>query len=163
MGLFQDVLCHLVGLGLDARDVWAANPGKGCLEGSNLCKEFLAESGLHKRSGLDELKNSKPKPNKSWKQRCLQILCILLLFPLSGERQTDLFSRRFREGISFPNLLERSILKLPLFRLCAAPLVPQNRAQRKGREGARKGEEEGGQQSEQKGKRTWKQVSNSKT
>ena len=42
--------------------------------------------------------------------------------------KADLFSRRFREGISFPNFVERSILKLPLFELCAVPLPLQNRA-----------------------------------
>ena len=41
---------------------------------------------------------------------------------------SDLFSRRFREGISFPNFAERSILKLSLSKLRAVPLVLQNRA-----------------------------------
>ena len=41
---------------------------------------------------------------------------------------TDLFSRRFREGNSFPNFLERSILKLPLSKLCVVPFSLQNRA-----------------------------------
>ena len=60
----------------------------------------------------------------------------------------DLFSRRFREGISFPNFLERSILKLPLSKLCVVAFVLQNRAlfkreKREGEEVPRKGEEEG--------------------
>ena len=41
---------------------------------------------------------------------------------------SDLFSRRFREGLSFLNFVERSILKLPLSKLCAVPLALQNRA-----------------------------------
>ena len=41
---------------------------------------------------------------------------------------SDLFSRRFREGISFPNFVERSILRLPLSKLCAVPFALQNRA-----------------------------------
>ena len=40
----------------------------------------------------------------------------------------DLFSRRFQEGISFPNFVERPILKLALSKLCAVPFSPQNRA-----------------------------------
>ena len=56
-----------------------------------------------------------------------------------------IFSRRFREGISFPNFVERSILKLPLSKLCAVPLAQQNRAlsREKGRKVPSKGEEEG--------------------
>ena len=40
----------------------------------------------------------------------------------------DLFSRRFREGISFPNFVERSILNLPLSKLCTVHFALQNRA-----------------------------------
>ena len=57
---------------------------------------------------------------------------------------SDRFSRGFREGISFPNFVERSILELPLSKLCAVPLALQNRAlfeRKKGRKGA---EERGG-------------------
>ena len=39
-----------------------------------------------------------------------------------------LFSRRFQEGISFPNFVERSVLKLPLSKLCAVPLAVHHRA-----------------------------------
>ena len=39
----------------------------------------------------------------------------------------DPFSRRFREGISFPNFVERSFLKLPLSKICAVPFALQNR------------------------------------
>ena len=55
--------------------------------------------------------------------------------------QSDLLLRRFREGISFPNFVERSILKLPLSELCAVPLPLQNRApfeEEKRRKGAEK-------------------------
>ena len=45
---------------------------------------------------------------------------------------TDLFLRRFREGISFPNFLERSIPRLPLSKLCAVPFSLQKRALFKG-------------------------------
>ena len=38
------------------------------------------------------------------------------------------FLCRFREGISFPNFVERSILKLPLSKLCAVPFALKNRA-----------------------------------
>ena len=52
--------------------------------------------------------------------------------------------------------MERSILKLPLSKLCGVPFAPQNRALfkgEKGRKGAEKGEEVGGgQQRGQKGK-----------
>ena len=59
----------------------------------------------------------------------------------------DLFLRRLREGNSFRNFVERSILKLSLSKLCAVPFSLQNRApfedQRKGRKGSEKGGEEG--------------------
>ena len=47
---------------------------------------------------------------------------------LSRKMKSDHFSRRFREGIAFPNVVERSILKLPLSKLCAVPFALQNRA-----------------------------------
>ena len=42
----------------------------------------------------------------------------------------DLFACRFQEGNSFPNFVERSILKLPLSKLCCVlcPLLYKNRA-----------------------------------
>ena len=46
---------------------------------------------------------------------------------------SDLFSRRFREGISFPNFLERSILKLVLSKVCVVPFAIQNGALFEGR------------------------------
>ena len=46
-------------------------------------------------------------------------------------RDTDLLSRRFREGISFPNFVERSILKLPLSKLCAVPFALQVEGEKK--------------------------------
>ena len=57
---------------------------------------------------------------------------------------TDLFSRRFREGISFPKCLERSILKLPLSKLCAVSLALQNRAFFEGEKGEKGAEKRGG-------------------
>ena len=74
---------------------------------------------------------------------------------------SDLFSRRFREGISFPKFVQRSILKLPLSKLCAVPLALQNRAvfegEKRAKKMSRKGEEEGrkrgDQQRGQKGKK----------
>ena len=69
--------------------------------------------------------------------------------------KTDLFSRRFREGISFPNFLERSILKLPISELCIVPFALQNRALFKGENRAKrcpeKGRKRGGQKRGQKG------------
>ena len=38
------------------------------------------------------------------------------------------FLRRFREGISFPNFVERSILKVPDWKISAVPFALQNRA-----------------------------------
>ena len=70
---------------------------------------------------------------------------------------SDLFLRRFREGISFPNFVERSILKLPLSELCAVPLPLQNRAlfeEEKRAERCREKERKRGrQQKGQKGKK----------
>ena len=60
--------------------------------------------------------------------------------------EPDPFSRRFREGISFPNFVEGSILKLPLSKICAVPFALHNRALFKGeagQKGAQKREEEG--------------------
>ena len=60
---------------------------------------------------------------------------------------TNPFSRRFREELSFPNSVERSILKLPLSKLCAVPFALQSRSTfrwgAKGETAPRKGEEEG--------------------
>ena len=71
---------------------------------------------------------------------------------------SNLFSRGFREGISFPKFVERSILKLPLSKLCAVPLPLQNRAFFEGRKGRKrcreKGRKRGDQQRGQKEKRT---------
>ena len=43
------------------------------------------------------------------------------------------------EGISFPNFLERSILRLPLSKLCAVPFALQNRALFEGEKRVKKG------------------------
>ena len=74
-----------------------------------------------------------------------------------ARRMTDLFSRRFREGISFPNFRERFILKLPLSEICAVPFALQNRALFEGENRAKrrpeKGRKRSGQQRGQKGKK----------
>ena len=49
-------------------------------------------------------------------------------WPKSRTTTSVLFSRRFQEGVSFPNFVERSILMLPLSKLCAVPFALQNRA-----------------------------------
>ena len=71
---------------------------------------------------------------------------------------SDLFFRRFREEISFPRVVERSALKLPLYKLCVVPLAVQNRALFEGEKREKrcpeKGRKRGGQQRGQKGKRT---------
>ena len=67
---------------------------------------------------------------------------------------SDLFSRRFREGVSFPNFAERSILKLPLSKLCAVPLALQNRAFFGREQRCQEKRKRGGQERGQKGKRT---------
>ena len=68
-----------------------------------------------------------------------------------------LFSRRFREGNSFPNFVERSILELPLSKVCAVPFALQNRAlfegEKRVKSSREKGGKRGGQQRGQKGKK----------
>ena len=63
---------------------------------------------------------------------------------------SDLFSRRFREGISFPNFVERCIPELPLSKLCSVRFSLQNRALFEGEKRAKrcreKGRKRGGQQ-----------------
>ena len=77
--------------------------------------------------------------------------------PENTLRYPDLFSRRFREGISFPKFVQRSILKLPLSKLCAVPLALQNRAVFEARTGRKRcwdrGRKRGDQQRGQKGKK----------
>ena len=74
--------------------------------------------------------------------------------------QTDLFSRRFWEGISFPSFVQRSIPELRLSKLCTVPFALQNRALFEGRRWRKCAEERGGQQTGQKGKKdACKQVS----
>ena len=48
------------------------------------------------------------------------------------------FSRSFREGISFPNFVERSILKLPLSKLCGVPFSLKNRVLSEGQNRAKR-------------------------
>ena len=72
-------------------------------------------------------------------------------------RNSDLFSRRFREGISFPNFVERCIPELPLSKLCPVPFSLQNRALFEGEKRAKrcrkKGRKRAGQQRGKKGKK----------
>ena len=67
----------------------------------------------------------------------------------------DLFLCRFREGISFQNFVEGSILKLLLSKLCAVPFALQNRELFEGGKRAKrcreKGRKRGGQQRGQRG------------
>ena len=57
---------------------------------------------------------------------------------MKKEVKSDLFLRRFREGTSFPNFVERSVLKLPPSKLCAVPFALENRAPFKGRKKGKK-------------------------
>ena len=61
------------------------------------------------------------------------------------------------QGISFPNFVERSILKLPLSNLRAVPFALQKRAlfegEKKAKRHQEKGRKRGGQQRGQKGKK----------
>ena len=72
--------------------------------------------------------------------------------------EAHFFSSRFREGISFPNFVESSVLKLPLLKRCIVPFALQNRAFFEGKKGVKrcrdKGRKRGGQQRGQKGKST---------
>ena len=67
------------------------------------------------------------------------------------------FSRRFRDGISFPNFVERSILKLPVSKISAVPFALENRSHSEGENRAKrcpeKGRKRGGQQRGQRGKK----------
>ena len=80
-----------------------------------------------------------------------------------GRDGTDLFSRRFREGIAFPNFVEKPILTQPLSKLCAVPFALQYREhfakrseERKGAE--RKGERRGWRDKKEK-RDAWELVS----
>ena len=64
--------------------------------------------------------------------------------PFGGPRvNTDLFSRKFREGISFPNFAERCIPELPLSKLCSVPFSLQNKALFEGKKRAKRCREKG--------------------
>ena len=54
-----------------------------------------------------------------------------------------LAAQKEREGVSFPNFVARSMLKLPLSKLCAVPLALQNRAPPEGERGAKGCREKG--------------------
>ena len=58
--------------------------------------------------------------------------------------KADLSSRRFREGIPFPNFVERSIPELPLSKLCTVPFALQNRALFEGEKWRKCAEKRGG-------------------
>ena len=83
---------------------------------------------MHSRSVLSRIGVVPARQNNSW--------------PLSWLRnyqsppKTDLFSRRFREGNSFPNFVERSILELfPLQALRCAPCSTEQSTFRGGEKG----------------------------
>ena len=67
----------------------------------------------------------------------------LILKAFLGLKISDLFSRRCREGISFPNFVERSIPKLALSKLRAVPCALQNRALFEGEKRAKRCREKG--------------------
>ena len=56
---------------------------------------------------------------------------------------SDLFSRNFREGISFLNFVERSVLKLPLSKVCGVPFALQRRALFEGKKRVKRHREKG--------------------
>ena len=68
-----------------------------------------------------------------------------------GGGHTDLFSRRFREGISFSKSVERSIPELPLSKPGAVLFALQNRALFEGRKGGKYAEKRGGRGVARKG------------
>ena len=77
---------------------------------------------------------------------------------------SDLFSYRFREGISFPNFVERFILKLPLSKFCAVPLLYRTEHFSRGRTGRKGAQKRGGKEAASRGggkmeKRTCKKQS----
>ena len=78
-----------------------------------------------------------------------QMMCHLLAEAKTTKRykicknKADLFSRRFREGISFPNFVERCIPELPLSKLCSVPFSLQNRALFEGGKRAKRCREKG--------------------
>ena len=91
--------------------------GKGVWRGQTLAKNFLQSLGYANYLGWTNSRQSQTNLGTDVYKFFAYCFC----FSLSGERQTDLFARRFREGTSFPTLLERSILKLPLQRLSVVP------------------------------------------
>ena len=74
-------------------------------------------------------------------------------FARIGPSKTLILGRIF-----FPNFVERSILKLPLSKLCAVPFAPRSRAlfwgEKRAKSRQEKGRKRGGQQRGQKEKRT---------
>ena len=67
---------------------------------------------------------------------------------------SDHFFAQISEGISFPNFLYRSILKLPLSKLCVVPFALQNSALFEGENRAKRSPEKGRKgQRGQKGKK----------
>ena len=103
-----------------------------------------------------------------WELFCLQLELFYSQFelPLLTVRGFFLtfFSRRFREGIAFPNFVERSIPELPLSKLYTVHFALQNTALFEGEKRAKicreKGRKRGGQERGQKGKKdAQKQVS----
>ena len=80
---------------------------------------------------------------------------LMVIFSMGCFPSLTFFYADFGKEFPCRTFWERSILRLPLSKLCAVPLALQNRALfegRKGRKGAEKGRKRGGQQREQKGK-----------
>ena len=101
----------------------------------------------------------KKSPTETIRIRLIMICCQMVQVHYTSNIKNciaDLFSRRFREGIPFPNFVERSIPEMPLSKLCAVPFALQNRAHFEGKRATRcreKGRKWGGQQRGQKGKK----------
>ena len=75
-----------------------------------------------------------------------------------NRKGSDPFLRRFREGITFPNFVERSTLKLPLSKLCAGPFALQNRAPFEAEKRAKRCREKGGRGVASKGSKKEKRT-----
>ena len=69
-----------------------------------------------------------PESGRKKFEKCLPAGTGTKIYFSRGRADADLFSLRFREGISFPNSLERSIPRVPLSKLRAVPFALQKRA-----------------------------------
>ena len=81
-------------------------------------------------SKIDSTEQAKvTQSQRSHTRGALTMPCACTMCGEISAKTTDLFSRRrFPEGISFPNCVERSVLSLPLSKLCAVHFALQRRA-----------------------------------